>query len=58
VNFDNQRSLATLKVLADLSRRTQVIFFTHHQHLVEMAADALPADVVFLHRLERDRVAS
>ena len=51
VNFDNRRSLATLKVLADLSWRTQVVFFTHHEHLVELAERHLPAELVFTHRL-------
>ncbi|HVX13907.1 MAG TPA: AAA family ATPase [Pirellulales bacterium] len=51
VNFDNQRSLATLRVLANVSRRTQVIFFTHHEHLVELAREHLDPDVLFVHRL-------
>ncbi len=37
VRFDNERSAATLKVLADLSQKTQMIFFTHHRHLVDLA---------------------
>lgn len=37
VQFDDERSLATLEALAELSRRTQVLFFTHHRHLVELA---------------------
>ena len=46
MNFDDERSVATLKVLAELSRRTQVIFFTHHQHLVDLACQHLsPADL-------------
>ena len=32
VNFDNARALAALKALAELSTRTQVLFFTHHEH--------------------------
>ncbi|HQU41504.1 MAG TPA: AAA family ATPase, partial [Pirellulales bacterium] len=51
INFDNRRSLATLKVLADLSQRTQVVFFTHHEHLVALAEEHLPTEVVFTHRL-------
>jgi uncharacterized protein YhaN len=51
INFDNERSLATLQVLAKLSHRTQVIFFTHHQHLVELAEQHLPPGVIFTHRL-------
>ncbi len=37
VNFDDQRARATLRVLSELSRRTQVIFFTHHYRLAGLA---------------------
>ncbi|MEX0714234.1 MAG: AAA family ATPase [Pirellulales bacterium] len=52
IKFDNDRSVATLRALARLSRRAQVIFFTHHQHLVELAQSNLPPDVLFVHRLD------
>ncbi|HUY36529.1 MAG TPA: AAA family ATPase [Pirellulales bacterium] len=52
IKFDNERSIATLKVLAGLSKRTQVIFFTHHQHLVELAEQHLDGAELFVHRLE------
>lgn len=51
LNFDNDRSVAALQALAGLSRHTQVIFFTHHEHLVELANRHLDADVLFTHRL-------
>lgn len=51
VHFDDPRSEATLSVLGELSRRTQVLFFTHHQRLVELAARALPAEVLVVHEL-------
>jgi uncharacterized protein YhaN len=51
VNFDNARALAALKALADLSKRTQVLFFTHHNHLVDLARSALGDDVLFVHHL-------
>jgi len=38
LRFDDQRAMATLKVLAGLSHKTQVIFFTHHRHLVALAS--------------------
>lgn len=41
VNFDNERAAAGFRVLADLAQKTQVLFFTHHQHLVEIAQAAL-----------------
>lgn len=37
ITFDDRRSVAALKVLAELSRRTQVMFFTHHYRLIELA---------------------
>jgi len=37
INFDNRRAEATLGALTRLSEKTQVLFFTHHGHLVELA---------------------
>ncbi|RJS93055.1 YhaN family protein [Salinisphaera sp. Q1T1-3] len=41
INFDDDRAIAGLEILATLSRRTQVLFFTHHAHLRDMAARTL-----------------
>jgi uncharacterized protein YhaN len=54
VNFDDQRSLATLRVLAELSRRTQIIMFTHHDHIVDLAREHLDAELVFTNALADD----
>ena len=51
MSFDNQRAVATLQVLAELSAETQVIFFAHHEHLVDLAKQCMPGDVLFVHRL-------
>lgn len=53
VNFDDQRAVAALTALAELSKMTQVIMFTHHAHIVELARSSLPASDVFVHELER-----
>jgi len=37
LSFDNARAEATLGALIELSARTQVLFFTHHDHLVSLA---------------------
>ena len=37
VNFDDRRAAATLRCIAELSKQTQVLLFTHHHHLVELA---------------------
>jgi uncharacterized protein YhaN len=57
INFDDDRAAAALRVLADLSQRTQVIFFTHHAHLVDIARREIPEDLLFVHDLE-PRMAS
>ena len=41
INFDDERAMAGLDVLAGLAEKTQVLFFTHHQHLRDMAAEKL-----------------
>ena len=37
VNFDDARASAGLQVLSELAQSTQVLIFTHHKHLVEIA---------------------
>ncbi len=51
IRFDNDRSVATLKILADLSVQTQVLFFTHHRHLVERAESAIGPEHLCIHYL-------
>ncbi|TWT99007.1 YhaN family protein [Neorhodopirellula pilleata] len=51
LKFDDQRSAATLRCLGELSCKTQVILFTHHEHLIDVAREALPADVLQVHSL-------
>jgi uncharacterized protein YhaN len=51
VNFDDERAAAALAVFGELSRRTQVILFTHHQHLRELARAAVPGEILFEHEL-------
>ncbi len=42
VHFDDERSAAGFEVLGQLAERCQVIFFTHHEHLIEVAKQSLP----------------
>jgi len=41
INLDDGRAKAALEVLWELSAKTQVIFLTHHQHLVELGRETL-----------------
>jgi uncharacterized protein YhaN len=51
INFDDERSKATLEVLADLSKKNQVILFTHHKRIVEEAKTIKGNDIVQIHEL-------
>ncbi|MEA1868464.1 MAG: AAA family ATPase [Thermodesulfobacteriota bacterium] len=51
IKFDDDRAVATLQVLAQLAERTQIIFFTHHRHLVELAEAHIDGDMLFEHSL-------
>lgn len=45
INFDDQRAAAGFRLLGQLAEKTQVLFFTHHQHLVDIAKSTLGAAV-------------
>jgi uncharacterized protein YhaN len=51
ITFDDDRAAAALVALERLSQRTQVIFFTHHRRLVELAKKHLPKRMVHIHQL-------
>ena len=39
LTFDDKRARAALHCLSDLSQSMQVLYFTHHRHIRDMAAD-------------------
>ncbi|KYF53369.1 hypothetical protein BE08_32145 [Sorangium cellulosum] len=51
IHFDDDRARAALAVLGELTATTQVLFFTHHARLCELAQEAVPAGVLREHRL-------
>ncbi len=51
VHFDDDRSGAALAAMARLAQSTQIIFFTHHRHLVDLAKDTLGNEVLKVHFL-------
>jgi uncharacterized protein YhaN len=57
IHFDDERSRETLKVLAQLSKKTQVIFFTHHQRLLDLAQQAVPAAELDIHEINKQEKA-
>jgi len=51
VNFDDHRARAALELFGDLANTTQVIFFTHHQHMVELAREAIDEEILQVQEL-------
>ena len=57
VHFDDARTSAALEVLAEFSRRAQVLLFTHHERIVELAEKLQQPERIFIHRLGQNRPA-
>jgi len=49
-SFDDERTVASFAMLADVARMGQVIYLTHHAHLCDLARNAV-GDAVTLHKL-------
>ena len=45
INFDDKRAAAGFRVLGELAKKTQVLFFTHHEHLLKVARKVLGVPV-------------
>lgn len=41
LTFDNERAGAALQELSRIARKTQVLFFTHHAHLIRLTEESL-----------------
>jgi len=50
VQFDDERAASALEVLADLASKSQVLLFTHHPHLVELARSRLTPESIKVYR--------
>jgi uncharacterized protein YhaN len=57
LNFDDRRATAALGALVELSRRTQVLFFTHHRHMIDLARSHRSGKLVFTHELPPSAMA-
>ena len=51
INFDDDRTRVTLKILADLAEKTQVILFTHHRQVIDAASEITGKGSVHIHEL-------
>ncbi len=51
INFDDDRSRATIKALSGLAERNQIILFTHHRRIVEIAEKMDAGKMVKIHEI-------
>ena len=51
IGFDDKRTKICLNVLADLAASTQVLLFTHHRRVIELASEINTDTGVFIHEL-------
>jgi uncharacterized protein YhaN len=51
LSLDNTRAESTLRALGTLAETSQVLFFTHHEHMVALARASLPSTILTEHRL-------
>ncbi|MEO1089322.1 MAG: AAA family ATPase [Pseudomonadota bacterium] len=51
VQFSDDRAEAGFRALADFATTSQVLFFTHHRHLVDLAVETLGTERVHRHEL-------
>lgn len=54
LTFDDARAAATLGLMGELAERAQILFFTHHARLVELAREAVGEPRLRVHSLEVD----
>jgi uncharacterized protein YhaN len=51
LNLDNKRAQAALRTLAAMAASSQVLLFTHHAHMVDLARMAVPPPLLIEHDL-------
>jgi uncharacterized protein YhaN len=57
IHFDDERARAALAVLGELCATTQVLFFTHHKRLIELAREAIGKAGLCEHQLSEERLS-
>ena len=58
VNFDDERTMAALEVLNEIGEHTQILYFTHHKSILELASHLPKGSQVFIHDLEKRKMES
>ena len=55
INFDDERTKATLAVLQAVAEKTQIIYFTHHQSIVDTAKQLKDNGTVYFYDLMAEK---
>lgn len=58
LNLDDTRAAAAFRVLARVATASQVILFTHHDHMVPLAQANVPTEMLKIHRLSAPPIAA
>ena len=51
IQFDDPRAESTLRILERLSKKTQILFLTHHSHIVSLAKKSVSPDSLQIHTI-------
>ena len=51
IGFDDNRTKVCLEILAELALSTQVLLFTHHRRVLELAGEFEAKAEIFTHEL-------
>ncbi|MGQ3684243.1 MAG: AAA family ATPase [Candidatus Loosdrechtia sp.] len=56
IGFDDNRTRVCLEVLAELASSTQVLLFTHHRRVIELAKPIDTKAGIFIHQISKENV--
>ena len=56
IGFDDKRTCVCLEVLAELASSTQVLLFTHHRRVIELAKQITAKAGIFIHEMSKENV--
>jgi uncharacterized protein YhaN len=51
IGFDDRRTQVGLEVLAEVAAKTQVLIFTHHRRVLDLAAGINAVAGIYMHEL-------
>ncbi|MDU9050040.1 MAG: AAA family ATPase [Candidatus Electrothrix sp. Rat3] len=56
IGFDDKRTRVCLEVLAELASSTQVLLFTHHRRVIELAKPINAKAGIFIHEMSKENI--